>query len=75
MSELAAPEIAIARLTPLERAYLSDDEKRSGTVVLARVHQRIATDQRAALSHRAGQTLPLRHRLADGTSTTTVEGE
>jgi len=75
MSELAVPETPIDRLTNLERAYVTDDEKRCGTVVLTRLHQRIAIDQRAALQHRSGQPLPIRHRLSDGTSTTTVEAE
>jgi hypothetical protein len=74
-AELAHPETPIDRIKPLERAYLSDDEKRCGTVDLVSLHQRIATDQAAALQTRSGQPLPIRHRLSDGTSTTTVEGE
>lgn len=74
-AELANLETPVTGLTNLEAAYLTEDEKRCGTVVLTRLHQRIATDQRAALQHRAGQTMPVRHRLPDGTSTTTTEGE
>lgn len=75
MPELANIETPIGSLTNLEAAYLSDDEKRCGTVILTRLHKRISTDQAAALQHRSGQPLPIRHRLSDGTSTTTVEAE